>query len=136
MEDRDIPLELHTKKPVPGAGANPKWHGAFEWTPEFTAYIKDVLPSDVIEARRAWREWWTDDYVVARLAAHLKPDELTAVLRWVRDHDHPVLIAREFRHSVGWLVRQKCRAVRIVRQHYLPYTTGPHPDRRHLDPGS
>jgi hypothetical protein len=144
---RELPLELDSRHPYQqpfdararrGIGDKPlSYAGGLEWSPAFKRYIGGVVPVTVAaeraEQNRQWYQWWTVPYVLERLKAHLETtpedqDTVRAVVDWM---EHPQLepwrIARKYKKSARWLVKQKSRAKRLVRAWYLPYT---HP-RRH-----
>jgi hypothetical protein len=141
-EEQSIPLAIDTRSPFREPrdrrtrrhrdAEAPNYLGGLEWHPAFKRYIEHVLPASVAaereQAQREWRHWWTVPYVVARLRMHLEttPEDQGAVDAVIDLLSHPQMqpwqIARKHRKSVRWLIRQKCRAVRLVRQQYLPYS--------------
>lgn len=147
--ERELPLALDSRHPYRqpfdsrsrrGIGEKPlAYQGGLEWSPAFKRYLRGVLPVTVAaeraEQNRQWVEWWTVPYVLERLRAHLETAEedqgaVEAVVDWM---SHPQLqpwqIARKYKKSARWLIKQKSRAKRLVRAWYLPYT---HPRQHDL----
>jgi hypothetical protein len=119
----EIPRQLHVSRPMPYTGRvedRKYWHGAPDWSSGLVRLVGGAIPAELLEADRRWREWWTDDYVVARLRTRLGAKVMDALLAWKRDDEHYWLVTRRFRQSDGWLRRQLREATAIVRAEYLP----------------
>lgn len=126
MAERDLPTRLHVHRPArrlpPACPTDVQYQqGAPDWAPEFSRYLQDVVPRSVALERQRWRQWWTDDYVLTRVRLHCGDEATTAALRVLCDREPYYVVARELHHSVRWVIQQKCRVVRLVRQRYLPY---------------
>ncbi len=98
--------------------------GSQVWSKPFEQLIGPIVPMQVIEARGEthWRDWWSDEYVMSRLATHFESLVLEVVLEVVRNREFPQIVARRFRRPEGWILRQVREVVGFVRRHYLPYT--------------
>lgn len=103
------------------------------WTPAFERYIGDQIPVSLSEARNAWREWWRDPYIVARLGRSVPHDPMEAVLEYYltdpEERDAKAIAAR-FGHTPRWLLVWKSRITHYVRRVYAPYSDFPNPRER------
>lgn len=149
MSDDDLPLGITTRRvdrPEDSdddgsarrhADAGPlNYARGMAWTGGMRRYIGDLVPTQLEEARRDWREWWRDEYIVKRLAATLPEEPLLAVLRYLSTdlearHDAiPEILRASGHHTPRWLFTWKARIVRQVRRLYLAHEDFPNPRRR------
>lgn len=125
---RPIPPQIDTLRDYcPEGRTRPDYgyEGGKEWHPSFERYMRHVLPTSVIEARRRQREWWRNSWTVSqvRLLLHEKHGVrdgnaiLETVLSLYQEPREPYfVIARRTHQSVGSLIAHKVEVLRLVRQ--------------------